>query len=67
MKKCLLAGALIAFGALAWATALLFARRIARTTHHGRDVMDGPTLRLISAGTFVLALGGLILGFLPPV
>ncbi|MGZ4688800.1 MAG: DUF202 domain-containing protein [Acidimicrobiia bacterium] len=62
----LLALALVAVGTLAWATALLLARRIARTTHQGRDVMDGHTLRLISGGTFVIALGAFVLGLLPP-
>lgn len=62
----LLAVALVGFGTLAWAAALLLARRIARTTHHGRETMDGHTLRLISGGTFVLALGALVLGALPP-
>ena len=63
----LLALALVALGTLAWAAALVLARRIAQTTHAGRDVMDAPTLRLISAGTFVLALGAFVLGWLPPV
>jgi len=62
----LLAVALVGLGTLAWATALLLARRVARTTHRGREVMDGHTLRLISAGTFVLGIGALVLGALPP-
>ncbi len=62
----LLAVALVAIGGGAWAMALLLARRIARTTHHGRDVMDARTLRLLSAGTFLLALGAFVLGWLPP-
>jgi len=62
----LLALGLIALGALAWAAGLLVARRIARTTHHGREVMEAPTLRLISIGTFVLALGAFVLGAVPP-
>jgi uncharacterized membrane protein YidH (DUF202 family) len=62
----LLAVALVGVGAIAWASGLLIARRVARTTHHGRDVMDGPTLRLISGGTFVLAIAAFILGWLPP-
>ncbi len=62
----LLVVALIALGALAWAVALLLARRISRTTHAGRDVMDAHTLRLLSGGTFVLALGAFVLGSLPP-
>ena len=62
----LLAVALVALGALAWAVALLLARRISRTTHAGRDVMDAHTLRLLSGGTFVLALGAFVLGLLPP-
>jgi drug/metabolite transporter (DMT)-like permease len=62
----LLAIGLIALGALAWAGALVLARRISRTTHAGRDVMDAHTLRLLSAGTFVLALGAFVLGLLPP-
>jgi drug/metabolite transporter (DMT)-like permease len=61
-----LAVGLVAVGALAWAVALLLARRIARTTHSGREVMGGRALRLISVGTFILALGGFILGWLPP-
>jgi uncharacterized membrane protein YidH (DUF202 family) len=61
-----LAVALVAAGGLAWAVALLLARRIARTTHRGRDVVDGRTLRILSAGTFVLALGAFVLGLLPP-
>jgi uncharacterized membrane protein YidH (DUF202 family) len=61
-----LAVALVAIGILAWAFALLLARRIARTTHQGRDVMDAHTLRFVSGGTFVLALGALVLGMLPP-
>ena len=63
----LLALALVAVGTIAWAVALLFARRIARTTHHGRDVMDARTLRLMSAGTFVLGIAAFVLGWLPPV
>ena len=63
----LLAVGLVATGALAWAAAIVLARRIARTTHHGRDTMDGPTLRLISHGTFVLALAAFVLGWLPPI
>jgi uncharacterized membrane protein YidH (DUF202 family) len=62
----LLAIALVAVGGIAWAAALFLARRIARTTHRGRDVMDARTLRLLSAGTFVLALGAFVLGWLPP-
>ena len=62
----LLAIALVAVGGLAWAGALVLARRIARTTHQGRDVIDGRTLRLLSTGTFVLALGAFVLGLLPP-
>jgi uncharacterized membrane protein YidH (DUF202 family) len=62
----LLALALVAMGAVAWAIALLLARRLARTTHRGRDVMDAHTLRLISGGTFVLALGAFVLSWLPP-
>jgi uncharacterized membrane protein YidH (DUF202 family) len=62
----LAAVALVAIGTLAWAIALLFARRIAHTTHRGRDVMDAPALRLISGGTFVIALGAFVLGWLPP-
>ena len=62
----LLAVGLIGLGALAWATALLLARRISRTTHAGRDVMDSHTLRLLSGGTFVLAVGAFLLGLLPP-
>jgi uncharacterized membrane protein YidH (DUF202 family) len=61
----LLAVGLIAVGSLAWAVALLLARRIARTTHQGRDVMDGRTLKLISGGTFVLGLGAFVLAWLP--
>jgi hypothetical protein len=61
-----LAVALVAIGGLAWAAALLLARRIARTTHAGRDVMGGRALKLISTGTFVLALSGFVLGWLPP-
>jgi uncharacterized membrane protein YidH (DUF202 family) len=63
----LLALALVAVGTLAWAVGLVLARRMARTTHRGRDVMDAPTLRLISGGTFVLAVGALVLGAFPPV
>jgi len=62
----LLALALVALGGLAWAAALVVARRVARTTHHGRDVMDGQTLRWISIGTFALALAAFVLGWLPP-
>jgi len=62
----LLALALVAVGTIAWAVALLFARRIARTTHHGREVMDAHTLRLMSLGTFVLGLAAFVLGWLPP-
>ena len=62
----LLALALVAAGTLAWAVGLVLARRIARTTHRGRDVMDGPTLRLISGGTLALALAAFVLGLLPP-
>ena len=62
----LLALTLVAAGTLAWAVGLVLARRIARTTHLGRDVMDAPTLRLISAGTFVLALAAFVLGSMPP-
>jgi uncharacterized membrane protein YidH (DUF202 family) len=61
-----LAVALVALGTLAWAIALLLARRVSRTTHAGRDVMDAHTLRLLSSGTFVLALGAFVLGLLPP-
>lgn len=57
---------LVGVGLLAWGSALVVARRVSRTTHHGREVMDASTLRLLSAGTFVLALGGLLLGLLPP-
>ena len=57
---------LVAAGGLAWAVAFLVARRIARTTRQGRDVIDGRTLRILSAGTFVLALGAFVLGLLPP-
>jgi uncharacterized membrane protein YidH (DUF202 family) len=63
----LLALALVAIGVIAWAIALLLARRVARTTHHGREVMDASTLRLLSVGTFVLALAAFVLGWLPPV
>lgn len=62
----LLAVALVALGGLAWAVGLVVARRVARTTHHGREVMDGPTLRWISIGTFSLALAAFVLGWLPP-
>jgi len=58
--------ALVGVGALAWAMGLVVARRVARTTHHGREVMDGPTLRLLSGGTFALAIAAFILGWLPP-
>jgi uncharacterized membrane protein YidH (DUF202 family) len=61
-----LAVGLIALGTLAWAIGLIVARRVARTTYHGRDVMDAATLRLISGGTFALALGAFVLGWLPP-
>jgi uncharacterized membrane protein YidH (DUF202 family) len=63
----ILALALVALGAIVWALGLMLARRIARTTHHGRDVMDARTLRLISAGTFVLGLSAFVIGWLPPV
>jgi uncharacterized membrane protein YidH (DUF202 family) len=62
----LLAVGLVGAGAAAWAIGLLVARRVARTTHAGRDVMDARTLRTISAGTFVLALGAFVLGLFPP-
>jgi uncharacterized membrane protein YidH (DUF202 family) len=62
----LLALGLVALGTLAWAVGLVVARRVARTTYHGRDVMDAATLRLISGGTFVLALGAFVLGSFPP-
>ena len=63
----LLALGLVAVGVIAWAVALLFARRISKTTHHGRDLIDPHTLRLISTGTLALALAGLVLAWLPPV
>lgn len=63
----LLALGLVALGTIAWAVALLFARRIARTTQHGREVMDARTLRWLSAGTFVLGIAAFVLGWLPPV
>ena len=58
--------ALVAAGAVAWASGLVVARRVAETTHQGRDVIAPGTLRLISAGTFVLALGAFVLGCFPP-
>lgn len=61
-----LAIGLVAVGGLAWAIALVLAKRIARTTHAGRVVMDAHTLKLISVGTFVLALAAFVLGWLPP-
>jgi uncharacterized membrane protein YidH (DUF202 family) len=63
----LLALGLVAAGTIAWAIAILFARRIARTTHHGREVMDARTLRFLSAGTFILGVAAFVLGWLPPV
>ena len=63
----LLALGLVAAGTIAWAIAILFARRIARTTHHGREVMDARTLRFLSAGTFMLGVAAFVLGWLPPV
>jgi hypothetical protein len=62
----LLAIGLVGAGAVAWAFGLVVARRVARTTHGGRAVMDARTLWTISAGTFVLALGAFVLGFFPP-
>jgi uncharacterized membrane protein YidH (DUF202 family) len=62
----LLALALVAIGAIAWASGLVLAHRIAQTTHRGRDVMDPHTLRLLSGGTFVLGLGAFLLGVFPP-
>ena len=62
----LLAVGLVAVGAGAWAVALFLARRVAHTTHAGRDLIDGHTLRTISVGTFVLALGAFVLGCFPP-
>jgi uncharacterized membrane protein YidH (DUF202 family) len=62
----LLAVGLVGAGAVAWAFGLFVARRVARTTHEGRAVMDARTLRTITAGTFVLALGAFVLGFFPP-
>lgn len=61
-----LALTLVALGVAAWAVALLFAHRISLTTHHGREVMDGRTLRLISSGTLALALAAFVLAWLPP-
>jgi uncharacterized membrane protein YidH (DUF202 family) len=61
----LLAVGLVGVGAMAWAVGLVVARRVARTTHGGRDVMDARTLRTITAGTFVLALGAFVLGMFP--
>jgi uncharacterized membrane protein YidH (DUF202 family) len=63
----LLALGLVAVGVIAWAIALLFAKRVANTTHHGRELIDPHTLKLISAGTFALALAGFVLAWLPPV
>jgi uncharacterized membrane protein YidH (DUF202 family) len=62
----ILALALVASGAIVWAVGLLLARRVARTTHHGREVMDASTLRLISTGTFVLGVAAFVLGWFPP-
>jgi uncharacterized membrane protein YidH (DUF202 family) len=62
----LLAVGLVGVGTVAWAVGLLVARRVARTTHDGREVMDARTLRTITAGTFVLALGAFVLGMFPP-
>jgi hypothetical protein len=62
----LLALGLAGAGAVAWIIGLVVARRVARTTHAGRAVMDARTLRTISAGTFVLALGAFVLGLFPP-
>lgn len=56
---------LIAVGFCAWALALVSARRISRTTHHGRQVMDGSTLKWLSVGTFAIAIAGLCLAMLP--
>ena len=52
---------------MAWAVALLFARQIAKTTHHGRELIPPHTLRLLSAGTLALALAGFVLAWLPPI
>ncbi|MBM3673950.1 MAG: DUF202 domain-containing protein [Actinobacteria bacterium] len=57
---------LVGIALVAWGLALVVARRVSRTTHHGREVMDEGTLRLLSAGTFVLAVCGFLLGLLPP-
>jgi uncharacterized membrane protein YidH (DUF202 family) len=61
-----LAVALVAAGAGAWAVALIIARRVSHTTHGGRHLIQGHTLRTISIGTFVLALGAFVLGWFPP-
>lgn len=60
-----LALALVAVGSIAWASGLIVARRVAETTHQGRDVIGRGTLHLISTGTFVLALGAFVLGCFP--
>jgi uncharacterized membrane protein YidH (DUF202 family) len=62
-----LALGLVAIGVIAWAVALLFAQRISKTTHHGRELIPPHTLRLLSAGTFALALAGFVLAWLPPI
>lgn len=63
----ILAVALVACGALAWAAGWLLARR---ATHpvDGRETAElAPgTIRALSMGTFALAIAGFILGILPP-
>ncbi len=61
-----LALGLVAVGVIAWAVALLFARRVSKTTHHGRELIDCTRSGCISAGTLALALAGFVLAWLPP-
>jgi drug/metabolite transporter (DMT)-like permease len=63
----ILAVALVAAGALAWATGWVLARR---ATHpvDGREAAElaPATIRALSLGTLALAIAGFVLGVLPP-